>query len=400
MSKRSSKDTRPVFSSQVREALLHTMGSHLRLGIEGRDLDDKKVWDILVYASVNSIAIEGACNELADTPSGNTVREHLGEALDASGEGVIALEEKLSAALQAQLPKGLFRRLDRKAYEIGIDLTEIPYHGKPARDHDEIRRGKAKSGTTHFHAYATLSVVHHKRRYELALTFVWADERMDEVVQRLVGEARKLGVRIQRAYLDKGFCRQEVFDLLRRRRIPYLIPIPRKGKSGGIRACCVGRKSYRSVYTFNPGKHNAYTTDVILICRYYKGRYGRHGREWFAYAAYGMDHIPLHQIFDLYRRRFGLETGYRQMHQTRARTTSRNPALRLLLVGLALIIHNLYIRFRQLWYTQRHYGSRSRRIWLSLKRMAKMLQRAIERLLDVTPVQQTPKARMNAQLIS
>ncbi len=125
-----------------------------------------------MYASVNGIAIESACNELDNTPSGNTVRDHLGGALDKSREAVVALEEKLTAALQAQVPKGVFRRVDRKAYEVGIDLIEIPYHGKPAENEDEIRRGKAKLGTTHFHAYATLSVVHHKRRYELALTFV------------------------------------------------------------------------------------------------------------------------------------------------------------------------------------------------------------------------------------
>jgi len=40
-------------------------------------LDDEKVFDILVYASVNGTTIETACNELAGAPSGNTVREHL-----------------------------------------------------------------------------------------------------------------------------------------------------------------------------------------------------------------------------------------------------------------------------------------------------------------------------------
>ena len=394
MSKRQNKHTRPVLSWQVREALLNTMEAHLPLGIQGRNLDDEKLWDILAYASVNGIAIESACNELDDTPSGNRVREHLNGALDTSREAVVSLEEKLTAALQSQAPKGVFRRPDRKSYEIGIDLTEIPYHGKPAEDEDEIRRNKARSGTTHFHAYATLSIVHHRRRYELALTFVWADEDMGQVVQRIVGQLRRLGLRVKRAYLDKGFCRKEVFGLLRRHRIPYLIPIPVRGKAGGIRTLFVNRKSHRSTYTFNAGKDTAYTTDVILICRYCKGRYGRHGIKWFAYAAYGMDHIPLHQIFDLYRRRFGIETDYRQMHQTRARTTSRNPALRLLLIGLALVIYNTYILFRQVWRATRHYGSRCRHIWLSLKRMTRMLLRAIERVLGVTPLEQVARPWM------
>lgn len=389
MSKRQQQHTQPVLSTQVRKILLTTLERHLPLGIQGRDFDDEQVWDILTYASVNGTTIETACHELADVPSGNTVREHVGAALDASRAGVIALEAQLNAALHAQLPAGLGRRLRRKAYETGMDLTEIPYHGHPAHDAQELRRGKAKSGTTHFHAYATLAVVHHHRRYEVAVTFVWADESMAQVVQRLIGQAQTRGLRIRRAYLDKGFCGNEVFHLLRSHRIPYLIPIPQRGKSGGIRALCVGRGSYRTRYTFNAHTERAYTTDVLLIRRYAKGRYGRHQVEWFAYAAWGMEHIPLHQIFDLYRRRFGMESGYRQMHQMRARTTSPNPALRLLLVGLALLLYNLYITLRRLYRTPRHYGGRLRHIWLTLKRMTLMLLRSIERLWGVAPIEPT-----------
>ena len=155
-----------------------------------------------------------------------------------------------------------------------------------------------------------------QQRYEVALTFVWADESMDQVVDRLLDQARQMGLRLRRAYLDKGFARREVYALLRQRRLPYLIPIPVKGKSGGIR-------------------------------RYSKGRYGRHGSEWFVYAAYGMDRVPLPQIFELYRRRFGMESGYRQLHQVRARTTSPKPTWRLLLVGLGLLLYNVYIFFRR-----------------------------------------------------
>ena len=202
MSKRRPKHTQPILSEQVRNALLTTLEEHLPLGIQGRDLDDRQVFDILTYASVNGTTIETTCNELADVPSGNTVREHLGAALDASWSGVTTLESELNKALKSQLPAGMTKRPGRKSYEVGIDLTENPYHGQPAKDDNEIRRGKAKSGTTHFHAYATLAVVHHQRRYELALTFVWADESMSQVTERLILQAKTLGLRIRRAYLD------------------------------------------------------------------------------------------------------------------------------------------------------------------------------------------------------
>lgn len=46
-----------------------------------------------------------------------------------------------------------------------------------------------------------------------------------------------------------------------------------------------------------------------------------------------------------YRRRSGIETSYRQMHQARIRTSSRRPLLRLLFVGLALILRNACVWF-------------------------------------------------------
>jgi IS4 transposase len=132
---------------------------------------------------------------------------------------------------------------------------------------------------------------------------------------------------------------------------------------------------------------------VIVIRRYSKGRYGHHRSEWFVYAAWGMDSVPRPQIFELYRRRFGMESGYRQMHQIRARTTSASPTLRLLLVGVAFLLYNVYIRFRAHAQTTRAYGSRSRRLWLTLGRMTRLLQRFLEQLwgtIEMPPVAVPP----------
>lgn len=377
MSKRLSKDSRPTLSHQLRQALIGTLKAQVSLAVEGQELDEEKLWEILLYASVNGIAIESACNQLDQVPSGNTVRAHLQEQLDPSYFGVFDLEERLNNALAYQLPHSVTPRRRRNGFEVGIDLVEIPYHGQPACQEEELRRGLAKGGTTHFHSYATLAIVHHRCRYEVALTFVWADETMDQVIERLLAQAAQVGVRLRRAYLDKGFCRKEVFALLRRHRLPYLIPIPLRGKDGGIRKLFVGRHGYRTTYTFNEGTPQQYTTDVIVIRRYSKGRYGRHQSGWFVYAAYGMDAVPLAQIFDCYRRRFGMESGYRQLHQIRARTTSPSPTLRLLLVGLAFLLYNAYILFRQIGRTLRAYGQRLRLLWMTLAGMKQLLQQLI-----------------------
>ena len=61
--------------------------------------------------------------------------------------------------------------------------------------------------------------------------------------------------------------------------------------------------------------------------KYSKGRYARHGVYWFVYVLLGPVGLPLHQIYDAYRKRFGIESTYRLMNQVRAKTSSRRPEL-------------------------------------------------------------------------
>ena len=52
---------------------------------------------------------------------------------------------------------------------------------------------------------------------------------------------------------------------------------------------------------------------------------------------------PCSWIRATYRRRFGIESSYRQSHQARIRTSSRKPALRLLFMGVALVLRNVWV---------------------------------------------------------
>src|SRR5262249_37899466 len=61
------------------------------------------------------------------------------------------------------------RALRRGRWVVAVDLTLIPYHGRPFRDPAEVYRGQPKGGPTHFHAYATASLVRDGGRFTLAL---------------------------------------------------------------------------------------------------------------------------------------------------------------------------------------------------------------------------------------
>jgi hypothetical protein len=87
--------------------------------------------------------------------------------------------------------------------------------------------------------------------------------------------------------------------------------------------------------------------------------------------------------------------GYRLMEQVRARTTSPNPALRFLLMGVALLIVNMWIRLHWLYLRVPAQGPRRvAREYFRLERMTRFLTRAIERIYGViSAVDPPPKPK-------
>jgi hypothetical protein len=381
MSKPSSKITRTIRSEQVLNAFVEVVRKNLPLDLKNTRITAEDILYVLAYANVHRLSIESACLELQNAPSGNRLREVLVEALPDR----VGLQRRLNRIFRQQLHPSVWKC--KRDFNVAIDLTLIPYHGQPYEDKKEIVRSAPKSGTTHFHGYATVSIVRDNRRYVVALRFIEYGEEMADIVRWLLKRLKSLHFRIRRVFLDKGFCAKPVFKVLEQHQVSFVIPIPVRGKSGGVRTLFQG-KSRTTTYTFNSPKHGPYTVRAVVVKRYSKGRYGRHKSKWFAYAVSGLPagYLPS-QVFELYRQRFGIESSYRQMNQVRARTSTRNPVVRLLLVGLAFVLFNLYITLRQNLASALKTPLESpKRFWLSLRRVAFLLSRAIERLWGTTEI--------------
>jgi len=383
MSKPTTKITRTIRSEQVLNTFVQVVRKNLPLDLKNTHITADDIIYVLAYANAHRLSIASACQELQEAPSGNRLREVLVEALpDRAG-----MQRILNRIFRQQLHPSVWKC--QRDFNIAIDLTLIPYHGQPHEDKKEIVRGMPKSGTTHFHGYATVSIVRDNRRYVVALRFIEYGEALADIVRWLLKRLKSLKFRIRRVFLDKGFCSQPVFKVLGQHKLSYITPIPVRGKSGGVRTFFQG-KSRKTNYTFNSPKHGKYTVQAVVVKRYSKGRYGRRKSKWFAYAVAGLPAgiLPAH-VFELYRQRFGIESSYRQMNQVRARTSTRNPVIRLLLVGLAFVLFNLYISLRQnLSSALKQPLQLPKRFWLSLRRLALLLGRAIERVWGITEVLQ------------
>jgi putative transposase len=255
------------------------------------------------------------------------------------------LQRRLNRALQGDLPKALRRRRQLLA----VDLTLLPYHGEPQKNTNEVYRGQAKSGTSHFHAYATAYVVRHGRRSTVALTAVSRGEALAEVVRRLLRVAARAGVRPRYLLLDRGFCSVAVIRYLQAARRPFLMPLPLRGRTAdhpagpsGSRVFAYARRSGWAEYTLTSGPRTA-TVRVAVKCRNLAGQWGRCGRQRLVYAFWGLTPASVTWVRQTYRARLGIETRYRQMNQAKVHTCTRNPDVRLLFVGVALVLRNVWV---------------------------------------------------------
>src|SRR6516165_9129218 len=132
---------------------------------------------VLFTACSRLCSLSAACWSLATAPSRETIRQATLKALKAKDD----LLRRLNRALTVEVPRALLRR----PQQVAIDLVLIPYHGQPMLDLSEVFRSQRKSGTSHFHAYATASVNSRGQRYSLALTLVERGETMQDVLKRL-----------------------------------------------------------------------------------------------------------------------------------------------------------------------------------------------------------------------
>jgi putative transposase len=288
-------------------------------------------------------------------------------------------EVEFNAALADCVPAAMPRR----GLEMVVDFHDEPYYGKSEALHAYTCRGEAHEGTTYFWRIASLYGMWRGVRVTLALTYVLPKESTLSILQRLLTRGAVLGFRAKVLYLDKGFCTGEIIDYLQEAHQPTVIACPIRGKKGkgGTRALCHGRKHYRTHYPFTDGT-SAELAIVPTLKRDKKTR--KRKRTWLVYGLIHLD-WSAKQAQQRYRRRFGIESSYRQLGQVRAHTNSRNVALRFFYLALGLLLLNVWTFLRCL--CTRIIGQGPFRLDLNHFRFARFiafLRRAIEHAWGTT----------------
>lgn len=299
------------------------------------------VLSIVLRAAARSISVSAACRDLADGPSDSAVLAALQDGLPKTGD---VLERRLNEALTHDLP----RRLRRRRWNIAIDWHLVPYYGQPDKSRNELYFGKPRQGTKKFHAYASACIVDRGQRYTLALTWVRRHESMVTVLQRLIARIGQLGLKIKRVLLDRAFFNVPVVAFLQGENLPFVMPVMFRGRAPKQRRPATGLRWIRrqSAGWYRHTLKNRQQQVTLWICVGYRRHRHRKDRKQvrqkLLFAAWRVNGSPT-EIREMYRKRFGIETSYRQMRQARIPTCTRNPHLRLLFVAVGLILRNLWV---------------------------------------------------------
>jgi hypothetical protein len=256
---------------QVHRCAASILQDHLKLPDHGPKCRAGPLLTLLFYAAARITSLSDACQCLRDAPSDEAARL----ALIATLPDFAELQRRLNAALAGNLPRPLRRRPQRLA----ADLVLIPYHGRPLHDPDEIYRSAAKSGTSHFHAYATLYVIHHGYRFTVALTAVARGEPLEEVLKRLLRQAAAVGVRCRLLLLDRGFYSVGVIRYLQAARHRFLMPVICRGRKlddprgpSGTKVFLTWEQSGFGTYTLHDAQKRSARVSICVKCRYYRGQ--------------------------------------------------------------------------------------------------------------------------------
>src|SRR5208337_2571703 len=301
---------------------------------------------VLFAAAARISSISETCRRPRDAPC----EETYANALYANLFCLEELKRKVNAAFVDHLPRPL-RRPRKRPLRLGVDLTLLPYYGQHSLESREIYRSQAKRGTNSFFAYATAYLVLQGQRFTLAVTPVMRSECLKEVLQELLLLVSKAGLKPGLLLLDRGFYSVAVIRYLQRARRPFLMPV-----------VCHGRKAD---HPKGPSGSNVF-------------KQGKKSGTW-VYAYWGITPRRVDWVKETYRKRFGIETSYRQMNQCRIRTTTKKFNVRFLYVAIGLLLRNLWVWLHHFVLSSPRRGGR-RYNWdlLRVERMLLWLERVAE----------------------
>jgi hypothetical protein len=210
--------------------------------------------------------------------------------------------------------------------DVAIDLTPTPYYGDP--NFPMVSTTKPERGTAHAYVFAVATIAEPGFRPIVAIVFKHPTETCFDVLRELVGMLEQRHVQVRRLLLDRAFYSANVISFLQRKRICFLMPARQNRRAARLTTLSAAG----TIIKFRLG-----TAEHTLIV----ASYGDEKRPFATNIPVNRESAEL--LVRVYRGRWGIETCFRQVHDRRPRTTSRDPTVRAFYFLVSALIFNVWL---------------------------------------------------------
>ena len=238
--------------------------------------------------------------------------------------------------------------LEKKTGHIlAIDKHLIPFTGTDRHNDSFVIGGRPKGGTSQFETYATMQVVTEKQLPTISVVRVIEDMSKIDFVRKLLSESRKLGLKKPLLFMNRELGSVDVMRFLDECGERFLMAV---SKTPGIKKGRLGvslrQKSAVLQYEMRSNDGTTFRFWLVIKKRL-KEKKGKRRWEYLMHATNlerrrikrTMKDVP-----EEYKKRWRIENNFKSVEQIRARTCSRNHAIRVFMFFLSMIVCNL-------WYT-------------------------------------------------
>jgi len=228
--------------------------------------------------------------------------------------------------------------------DVAIDLHEWRFYGSADTDH--VLTTYPDLGTNKAFCFATLCIVAPRTRFTLAvvpmdLGVVPMDAngfRAKRDAVRSLLEAAKQYVSIRHVYLDRGFYQVHVVAELEQQNVDYIV---RARPSSGMKdRLSAGAETVADEYTMQRKRNPTASVDVTVFAVPHRTSEDEH--VWFV-TSLDVDSSTANAYAAAFRRRWGIETSYRQLSDFLPRTSSPTFSVRLFYFLFAVSLYNLWV---------------------------------------------------------
>ena len=337
-------------------------------GVEGCVFDSGIIRETLLQAAVDQKSIKAVTDTTRKTYSDDYT---LAQLHTVPPEELEALVNTLFAQ-QAAMILGPGPRI------ICLDFVDIHYHGCPHAEAGELCHTKPRDGTSQCHRYLAGFVLCRAKPLIVAATPVRGDEPKSDAVERLLDHVADLPFDIAGLLADRGFYDGASIERLDAE-APVALPIIRRGKQMAEKLETT--VSYWTEYVMYEGSERELRFPLAVCVSYQQGNRGKHGLLVRAYVACDLTDRTPKEVEALYQKRSAIETAFRTMREARARTSTTDPAVRLLFILLSFLLRNLWVIVRWGVLATPRRGGRALPTWFRFEVFREWIDHALDEAL-------------------